>query len=248
MLRSAGRRTWMHRQGSRGTPPVASPASTECRVSWAASPGRVSATGTPRVCPPSAGGHRMSRRASPVLVGTDRLGRLRPLCATGQEHPLPRDCGSRPARDDVTAGGSPLRLMTDSDLRCARRSVLRERSYRRYDPVCDHNGRDGAGMKHVSQHHGRTVAADSTPSGRRPFHRRQVPLQQRRRRATTMRTACPPLMGVLLPHRDIFRCQLCIGRGADRAAATLARPTQRGVESGSRSAAADSRAVSALIA
>ena len=58
----------------------------------------------------------MSRRASPVLVGTDRLGRLRPLCATGQEHRLPRDCGSRPARDDVTAGGSPLRLMTDSDL------------------------------------------------------------------------------------------------------------------------------------
>jgi len=58
----------------------------------------------------------MSPRASPVLVGTDRLGRLRPLCATGQEHPLPRDCCARPVRDDVTAGGSPLRLMTDSDL------------------------------------------------------------------------------------------------------------------------------------
>lgn len=58
----------------------------------------------------------MSLRASPVLVGTDRLGRLRPLCATGQKHRLRRDCGSRPARDDVTAGGSPLRQMTDSDL------------------------------------------------------------------------------------------------------------------------------------
>jgi hypothetical protein len=59
----------------------------------------------------------MGQRASPVLVETNRLGRLRPLCATGQEHPLPRDCASRPARDDVTPGGSPLRLMTDSDLR-----------------------------------------------------------------------------------------------------------------------------------
>jgi hypothetical protein len=58
----------------------------------------------------------MSPRASPVLVGTVRLGRLRPLSATGQEHPLPRDCFARPVRDDVTAGGSPLRLMTDSDL------------------------------------------------------------------------------------------------------------------------------------
>jgi hypothetical protein len=90
--------------------------------------------------------------------------------------------------------------------------------------MCDHIGRDGAGMKHVSQHHGITVAADSMPSGRRPFHRRQACLQQRRRRATTMRTACPPLRRVLPPHRDTFRRQLGIGGGADRAGCN-ARPT-----------------------
>jgi hypothetical protein len=206
MLRSSGRRAWTHRPGSRGSPPVASPASTECRVSWTASPGRVSAAGMPRVCPPSAGGHRMSRRAHPVLVGTDRLGRLRPLCATGQEHPLPRDCGSRPARDDVTRGGSPSGLMTDGD-------------FHEYDDRYSENihtavmiqrattTAETARVKRAPHHRGRTVSADSTPSGRRPFHRRQDPLQQRRQRSTTMRTACPPLMRVLLPHRDTYRRQ-----------------------------------------
>jgi len=63
-----------------------------------------------------------------------------------------------------------------------------------------------------------------------------------------MRTACPPLMGVLLPRCDIFRCHFVLVGELIALAATLARPTQRGVESGSRSAAADSRAVSALIA
>ena len=90
-------------QDHREPPAVASPASTECRASWAAPPGTVCRRPARHVAarrPLEA--IACASEPNPVLVGTDRLGRLRPLCATGQEHPLPRDTAS-----DLAATTSP---------------------------------------------------------------------------------------------------------------------------------------------